>query len=111
METRSLDGPPRILPLYARAAAPMIPGAGRLPFLPGGGGEIPEIEKGKFKKVVRPGERVACFAQFGEEGYFRGNKLVAEVEIQFEGGPKDGETIFEGLASGMWVPRDSEAMR
>ena len=44
METRSLDGPPRILPLYARAAAPMIPGAGRLPFLPGGGGEIPEIE-------------------------------------------------------------------
>jgi hypothetical protein len=44
METRSLDGPPRILPLYARAAAPMIPGASRLPFLPGGGGEIPEIE-------------------------------------------------------------------
>jgi acyl dehydratase len=44
METRVLDGPPRILPLYARAAAPMIPGASLLPFLPGGGGEIPEIE-------------------------------------------------------------------
>jgi acyl dehydratase len=44
METRSLDGPPRILPLYARAAAPMIPGASLLPFVPGGGGEIPEIE-------------------------------------------------------------------
>jgi acyl dehydratase len=44
MKTRSLDSPPRILPLYARAAAPMIPGASRLPFLPGGGGEIPEIE-------------------------------------------------------------------
>jgi hypothetical protein len=44
METRSLDSPPRILPLYARAAAPLIPGASRLPFLPGGGGEIPEIE-------------------------------------------------------------------
>jgi acyl dehydratase len=44
MKTRSLDAPPRILPLYARAAAPMIPGASLLPFLPGGGGEIPEIE-------------------------------------------------------------------
>jgi MaoC like domain len=44
MKTRALDSPPRILPLYARAAAPMIPGASRLPFLPGGGGEIPEVE-------------------------------------------------------------------
>ena len=44
MKTRTLDGSPRILPLYVRAAAPMIPGASRLPFLPGGGGEIPEIE-------------------------------------------------------------------
>jgi hypothetical protein len=44
METRTLDSPPSILPLYARAAAPMIPGASLLPFLPGGGGEIPEIE-------------------------------------------------------------------
>jgi len=44
METRKLESPPSILPLYARAAAPMIPGASLLPFLPGGGGEIPEIE-------------------------------------------------------------------
>jgi hypothetical protein len=44
METRALDSSPSILPLYARAAAPMIPGASLLPFLPGGGGEIPEIE-------------------------------------------------------------------
>jgi acyl dehydratase len=44
METRTLHSPPSILPLYARAAAPMIPGASRLPFLPGGGGEIPEVE-------------------------------------------------------------------
>jgi acyl dehydratase len=44
MTTRALDSPPRILPLYARAAAPMIPGASLLPFLPGGGGEIPELE-------------------------------------------------------------------
>ena len=44
MATRTLDSPPSILPLYARAAAPMIPGASLLPFIPGGGGEIPELE-------------------------------------------------------------------
>lgn len=44
MKSRTLDSPPGILPLYARAAAPMIPGASLLPFVPGGGGEIPEVE-------------------------------------------------------------------
>lgn len=44
MATRTLDSPPSILPLYARAAAPLIPGASLLPFVPGGGGEIPETE-------------------------------------------------------------------
>jgi acyl dehydratase len=44
VETRTLNGAPSILPLYARAAAPLIPGLSRLPFFPGGGGEMPEIE-------------------------------------------------------------------
>ncbi|HEX3172622.1 MAG TPA: MaoC/PaaZ C-terminal domain-containing protein [Solirubrobacterales bacterium] len=44
METRTLDSPPSILPLYARAAAPLIPGASLLPFVPGRGKEIPETE-------------------------------------------------------------------
>lgn len=44
MATRILERSPRILPLYARAAAPMLPGASLLPFVPGGGGEIPELE-------------------------------------------------------------------
>jgi acyl dehydratase len=39
--TKTLDSSPSILPLYARAALPMIPGASLLPFVPGGGGEIP----------------------------------------------------------------------
>jgi acyl dehydratase len=39
---RTLDSSPSILPLYARAALPMIPGASLLPFVPGGGGEIPD---------------------------------------------------------------------
>jgi acyl dehydratase len=44
MPTRTLNSSPSILPLYARAAAPMVPGASLLPFLPGGGGDIPELE-------------------------------------------------------------------
>jgi acyl dehydratase len=44
MPTRVLERSPHILPLYARAAAPMLPGASLLPFVPGGGGEIPELE-------------------------------------------------------------------
>jgi acyl dehydratase len=40
--TKTLESPPSILPLYARAALPMIPGASLLPFVPGGGGEIPD---------------------------------------------------------------------
>jgi hypothetical protein len=44
MTARTLESPPSILPLYARAAAPLIPGASLLPFVPGGGGEIPDLE-------------------------------------------------------------------
>ncbi len=44
MTTRTLDSPPSILPLYARAAAPLIPGASFLPFVPGRGKEIPDLE-------------------------------------------------------------------
>lgn len=43
MSTRELTHPPQILPLYLRAAATLVPGAGRLPGLPGGGGEIPDV--------------------------------------------------------------------
>ncbi len=44
MATRTLERSPSILPLYARAAAPMIPGASLLPFVPGRGGRIPELD-------------------------------------------------------------------
>jgi hypothetical protein len=44
MTARTLESSPSILPLYARAAAPRIPGASLLPFVPGGGGEIPDLE-------------------------------------------------------------------
>jgi MaoC like domain len=44
MATRTFDSPPAILPLYARAAAPLIPGASLLPFVPGRGKDVPDLE-------------------------------------------------------------------
>lgn len=62
METRTLESPPSILPLYARAAAPMIPGASLLPFVPGRGDEIPEIEI-ELAGVQADPQRVAAYAK------------------------------------------------
>jgi acyl dehydratase len=62
MATRALQSSPRILPLYARAAAPLIPGASMLPFVPGGGGEIPEIEL-TLEGVRAEPEAVAAYAR------------------------------------------------
>jgi acyl dehydratase len=44
MAVRELSGPPRMLPLYARTAAALVPGAGLLPLVPGGGGDVPDLE-------------------------------------------------------------------
>ena len=62
MATRTLEQPPSILPLYARAAAPMIPGASLLPFVPGGGGEIPELEL-ELDGVSADPDHVAAYAK------------------------------------------------
>jgi 3-hydroxyacyl-[acyl-carrier-protein] dehydratase len=71
-------------------------------------GFFTSVEKATFKMPVRPGERTIAQATFGEDGYFRGSKLLSEVEIQFLGGPKDGETVFVGTVAGMFVPKGSE---
>jgi acyl dehydratase len=62
MATRTLDSSPSILPLYARAAAPLIPGASLLPFVPGRGEEIPELEL-KLEGVRAEREKVAAYAR------------------------------------------------
>ena len=62
MATRTLDSPPSILPLYARAAAPMIPGASLLPFVPGRGKEIPDVEL-ILGSVKADPEQVAAYAK------------------------------------------------
>ncbi|MDQ6745968.1 MAG: hypothetical protein M3Z27_08170 [Actinomycetota bacterium] len=43
MAERELCGAPGMLPLFARAGAAMVPGASRLPFVGGGGRELPDL--------------------------------------------------------------------
>jgi acyl dehydratase len=43
MSTRELRSAPGMLPLFARAGVAMIPGASRLPFVGGRGGEVPSL--------------------------------------------------------------------
>jgi acyl dehydratase len=61
-ETRKLASAPSILPLYARAAAPLVPGLSLLPFVPGGGGEIPAVRL-ELVGVVADPARVAAYAK------------------------------------------------
>ncbi len=62
MEVRTLERSPSILPLYARAAAPLLPGTSLLPFVPGRGKEVPELEL--VLPHVRAGaEQVAAYAR------------------------------------------------
>jgi len=61
-EIKKLSGAPSILPLYARAAAPLIPGASFLPFVPGGGGEIPDVRL-ELDGVVADPDAVAAYAK------------------------------------------------
>jgi acyl dehydratase len=44
MATRELTRPPHMLPLYLRTAATLVPGASRLPGVPGHGKTIPPLE-------------------------------------------------------------------
>jgi acyl dehydratase len=44
MRTRPLSSPPNLLPLYVRAAAALLPGASRLPFVPGADTALPDLE-------------------------------------------------------------------
>jgi acyl dehydratase len=60
---KSLESSPSILPLYARAALPMIPGASLLPFVPGGGGEIPEGLDLELAGVAADPAEVAAYAR------------------------------------------------
>ena len=70
------------------------------------GERFTEIRSGEFRSPVHAGDRLLCQATFDEDGYFRKSKILTRVEMQFDGGPKDGETVFTGFISGMWVPKE-----
>ncbi len=61
MATRTLRSAPGTLELYARATAPLLPGASRLPFVGGGGGELPDLELA-LEHVRVDRERLAAYA-------------------------------------------------
>jgi acyl dehydratase len=60
MADRELGGAPSMLPLLARAGAALIPGATRLPFIGGGGGEVPE-QALSLNDVAVDRERLAAY--------------------------------------------------
>jgi acyl dehydratase len=60
MATRRLDSSPRILPLYARAVAPLVPGASRLPWVAGAAREVPDLRLTLLRVPIDP-ERVARY--------------------------------------------------
>jgi acyl dehydratase len=74
MAPRELDKTPSMLPLFARAGAAMIPGASRLPFVGGGGREIPDLEL-SLRDVEIDRERLAAYCRVC--GFTLGDSLPA----------------------------------
>jgi acyl dehydratase len=72
MARRTLTSPPGLPALYARSAVAMIPRASLLPFVPGGGGEVPALEL-ELANVRSDRERVAAYAEVC--GFAAGAKL------------------------------------
>jgi acyl dehydratase len=60
MSERQLSGSPSMTALFARAGAAVIPGAGKLPFVSGGGGEVPDVAL-VLDDVEIDHERLAAF--------------------------------------------------
>jgi acyl dehydratase len=57
---QQLSGSPSMTKLFARAGAAVIPGAGKLPFVSGGGGEVPDVALVLEEVPVDP-NRLAAF--------------------------------------------------
>lgn len=71
MVTRELENAPGMVRLYARTLAPLVPGASRLPWVGGGGEEIPELALSLMGLRAEPARvadysRVCAFPLTGE---------------------------------------------
>ena len=62
MATRELARPPRILPLYLRTAATLVPGASHLPGVPGAGRKMPALELTLKDLAIEP-RRLAAYRE------------------------------------------------
>jgi acyl dehydratase len=60
MADKELRGSPSMLPLFARAGLTVIPGAGKLPWVGGGGGEVPDQTLARAHVSVDP-DRLAAY--------------------------------------------------
>ncbi len=60
MADKELRGSPSMLPLFARASLAVIPGAGKLPWVGGGGGEVPDQVLTRTDVAVEP-DRLAAY--------------------------------------------------
>ncbi len=60
MATRELNSAPSMLPMFARAGAAMIPGASRLPFVGGGGREVPDLTLRLTDVAIEP-DRLSAY--------------------------------------------------
>jgi hypothetical protein len=65
MAERSYDSPPGTLALFARAGSAMIPGASRLPFVGGGGKEVPDLTL-TLSEVPVDREKLASYSRVCE---------------------------------------------
>jgi MaoC dehydratase-like protein len=62
MATRELHGSPSMVPLFARAGAAMIPGASHLPFVGGGGRDVPDLTL-KLTEVAIDPDRLSAYSR------------------------------------------------
>jgi acyl dehydratase len=60
MADKELRGSPSMLPLFARASLAVIPGAGKLPWVGGGGGDVPDQALTRADVAVDP-DRLAAY--------------------------------------------------
>ena len=62
------------------------------------------LDEVSFHGVVRPGQTTVCRAAFGDEGFYRDLRMMAEVRIELADGPSAGKRVFSGLFAGSGVP-------
>jgi acyl dehydratase len=60
MVDKELRGSPSMLPLFARASLAVVPGAGKLPWVGGGGGDVPDQALTRADVAVDP-DRLAAY--------------------------------------------------